>query len=186
MVPILALWLPILVSAVFVFVASSLLHMVLPFHKSDYGKVDREDDVMEAMRKAGVKPGDYLMPNPSSPSAMKDPAFIEKYTKGPVVMMTIMPSGPPAMGGQLAQWFLYCVVVGVFAAYIAGRALPPGSHYLSVFRFAGATAFIAYSLGIWQNSIWYKKQWSTTIKSTIDGLIYGMLTGGCFGWLWPR
>ena len=76
--------------------------------------------------------------------------------------------------------------VGVFAAYIAGRVLPLGSHYLSVFRFAGATAFIAYSLGIWQNSIWYKKQWSTTIKSTIDGLIYGMLTGGCFGWLWPR
>jgi len=186
MVPILALWLPILLAAVIVFVVSSLLHMVLPFHKGDYGKLQNEDAVMEAMRKAGVSPGDYLMPCAASPKSLKDPAFIDKMTKGPVAMMTIMPSGPPRMGGQLLQWFIYCVIVGVFAAYIAGRALPPGAHCLAVFRFAGATAFIGYSLALWQNSIWYRKKWSTTIKSTIDGLIYGLLTGGTFGWLWPN
>jgi hypothetical protein len=186
MVPVLALWLPILLAAVIVFVVSSLLHMVLPFHKSDYGKMQNEEAVMEAMRKAGVSPGDYLVPSMTSAKSLKDPAFIDKMTKGPVAMMTVMPSGPPRMGGQLAQWFIYCVIVGVFAAYIAGRALPPGSHYLAVFRFAGATAFIGYSLALWQDSIWYKKKWSTTIKNTIDGLIYGLLTGGTFGWLWPR
>jgi hypothetical protein len=186
MVSILALWLPILVSAVIVFVASSLLHMVLPFHKGDFARVPNEDDVMEGMRKAGVRPGDYMMPYMTSPSAMKDPAFVEKMTKGPVAMITIMPSGPPAMGGQFVQWFFYCVLVGACAAFIAGRALQPGAHYLAVFRFAGATAFFAYSIGLWQNSIWYKRKWSTTIKSTIDGLIYGLLTGGTFGWLWPN
>ena len=186
MVPILALWLPILLAAVIVFVASSLLHMVLPFHKSDYGKLQNEDALMEAMRKLGVAPGDYLVPCATSPKSLKDPAFIEKRTKGPVAMMTVMPSGPPKMGGQLLQWFVYCIIVGVFAAYIAGRALQPGAHYLAVFRFAGATAFIGYSLALWQDSIWYKKKWSTTLRNTIDGLIYGLLTGGTFGWLWPR
>jgi uncharacterized membrane protein len=90
------------------------------------------------------------------------------------------------MGVQLFQWFIYCIVIGIFAAYMAGRALQPGAHYLAVFRFAGATAFIGYSLALCQQSIWYRKKWSTTIKSMVDGLVYGLLTGGTFGWLWPR
>jgi hypothetical protein len=186
MVPIVALWLPILAAAVIVFVASSLIHMALPYHKGDYRGLPHEADIADAMRKAGVQPGDYIMPYCTSMSAVKEPANMEKFVKGPVAMMTVMRSGAPAMGPQLAQWFVYCVVVGVFAAYIAGRALGPGAHYLAVFRFAGATAFIGYSLALWQDSIWYKTSWSTTIKNTFDGLIYGLLTGGAFGWLWPR
>ena len=185
MVSILALWLPILVAGVIVFVASSILHMALPYHRSDYAKLSHEDDVMEAMRKAGVQPGDYMMPHCSSHTDLKNPAILEKFQKGPVAAMTVMPSGSPTMGAQLALWFVYCVVVGIFAAYIAGRALEPGAHYLAVFRFAGATAFVGYSLALWQDSIWYRKKVSTTIKNTIDGLIYGLLTGGTFGWLWP-
>lgn len=186
MVALTALWLPIVLSAVFAFIASSVFHMVLPHHKGDYGKLPNEADIMDAMRKAGVTPGDYVMPRMDSHAAMKDPAFIEKMTKGPVAMMTVMKSGPPAMGGQLAQWFVFCLVVSVFAAYIAGRALGPGAHYLAVFRFAGCTAFVGYTLATWQDSIWYKRAWSTTIKNTIDGLAYGLLTAGTFGWLWPR
>jgi hypothetical protein len=90
------------------------------------------------------------------------------------------------MGASLAQWFVYLLVVGVLAAYVAGRALPIGSPYLDVFRFVGCTAFIAYAVGLWQDSIWYHRKWSTTIKNTIDGLIYGLLTAGVFGWLWPK
>jgi hypothetical protein len=93
---------------------------------------------------------------------------------------------PMSMGRNLALWFLYCIVVSVLAAYIAGRALPPGTPYLEVFRFAGATAFIGYSIALWQMSIWYHRAWSTTIKATVDGFIYGLLTAGAFGWLWPR
>jgi hypothetical protein len=186
MVSILALWLPIVVAAAIVFVASSILHMALPYHRSDYAGLPHEDDVMAAMRKAGVRPGDYMMPHCASHNDIKNPAVLEKFKKGPVGAMTIMPSGAPAMGGQLVQWFFYCVLVSICAAYIAGRALQPGAHYLPVFRFAGATAFFAYSIGLWQDSIWYKKQWSTTLKNTFDGLIYGLLTGGTFGWLWPN
>jgi hypothetical protein len=116
---------------------------------------------------------------------MNSPEFKAKLNKGPVAMMTVMKTGPYSMAANLTQWFLYSIVISILAAYIAGRALGPGANYLSVFRFAGATAFIAYSLGLWQNSIWYKRKWSTTLKSTFDGLIYGMVTAGTFGWLWP-
>ena len=73
-----------------------------------------------------------------------------------------------------------------FAAYVAGRALQPGTDYLRVFQLIGATAFIGYSVALWQMSIWYSRAWSHTIKSTMDGLIYSLLTAGTFGWLWPR
>jgi len=183
MVPVMSLWIPILVSAVVVFLASSVLHMVLPYHRSDFGKVPAEDELMEAMRKLGLSPGNYMLPHASSPGAMKDPAFIEKKKRGPVAVVTVMKD--PSMGASLFQWFLYCIVVSVFAAYVAGRALGPGAEYLGVFRFASCTAFVGYALALWQNSIWYKIAWSTTLKSNFDGLVYGLLTGGVFGWLWP-
>ncbi len=186
MVPLMSLWIPILLSAVVVFVLSSFIHMVLPYHRSDFRRLSNEEDVMDALRKTGISPGDYLIPCAGSPKEMRAPEFIEKMKKGPVAFLTVMPSGAPAMGAQLAQWFVYSIVVGVFAGYVAGRALGPGAHYLSVFRFAGCSAFLGYSLALWQNSIWYKRAWRSTLKSTFDGLVYALFTAGVFGWLWPR
>lgn len=183
MVPILSLWAPILASAVLVFVTSAIIHMVLTYHRSDFRKVPSEDAVMESLRRAGIPPGNYMMPHAKDMKEWKEPAFLEKRERGPIATLTVMKDA--SMGVSLAQWFVYCVVVGVFVAYIAGRALGPGVEYLSVFRLAGATAFIAYGLALWQHSIWYKVAWSTTLKSNVDSLIYGLLTGGVFGWLWP-
>lgn len=180
------LWLPILLSAVVVFIASAIIHMVLPWHKSDYPKMPMEDKLRDAVRPLAIPPGDYMVPCPQSMQEMKSPEFAEKLKSGPVMVMTVMPNGPSAMGQSLILWFLYSIVMSIFAAYIAGRALPAGAEYLSVFRFTGATAFIAYSTALWQMSIWYRRSCTTTIKSTIDGLVYGLLTAGVFGWLWPR
>jgi hypothetical protein len=185
MVPLTSLWLPILLSAVFVFLASFVVHMVLPHHRSDYRRVPAEDDVMAALRKFDLPPGDYMLPRAASPSDMKSPDFMDKMTKGPILIFTVIPSGPPSMAQQLVQWFVYCVVVGSFAAYVAGRALGPGADYVAVFRFAGTAAFLSYAVALWQQSIWYRRAWSTTVKSTIDSLAYALLTGGTFGWLWP-
>ncbi len=185
MVPLVSLWLPILLSAVIVFVASAIIHMVLPFHNSDMKKLPAEDEVMSALRTFDIPPGDYAVPCPGGPKDLKNPAFIDKMKKGPVALMTVIPSGAPTMGKRLALWFLYCLAVSIFSAYITGRALTPGAQYLSVFRFAGATAFIGYAVALWQNSIWYRRAWSTTVKSTIDGFVYALLSAGVFGWLWP-
>jgi hypothetical protein len=179
------LWLPILLSSVFVFIASSIIHMVLPWHKSDYTKVPEEDKVIGALRPLAIPPGDYMVPS-CKPEEMKSPEFIEKLNKGPVMVVTVIPNGPFSMGKSLLLWFLYLVVVSIFAGYITFHALPVGAGYRSVFRFAGATSFMGFSLAIWQMSIWYRRKWWTTIKATIDGLIYAGLVGGTFGWLWPR
>lgn len=186
MVSILSLLVPILLSAVIVFVVSSIIHMVLGYHAGDWKPVPKVDEVQAALRPFNLAPGDYMMPCPSSREGMKDRAFLERLNKGPVAVMTVMPSGPPTMGTSLVLWFLYAVLVGVFAAYITGRALGPGAHYLQVFRFAGTAAFMGYSFALLQNSIWYKRNWAATARSFFDGLLYALLTAGTFGWLWPR
>ena len=181
-----ALWLPILLSAVIVFVVSSLIHMFTPWHKSDFLKLPNEDKTMDALRSLAIPPGEYMMPRPSSNQETRSPEFKEKMKTGPVAMFTVFPSGSPGMGKNMLMWFVYSVVIGIFAGYVAGRALPVGSPYLQVFRFAGVTAFLGYSGALWQASIWYRRSWLTTFKSTVDGLLYALLTAGTFGWLWPR
>lgn len=185
MVPILALWLPIIVSAVAVFIVSALIHMVLGYHASDMQPVPAEDEVMAALRQQEIPPGNYVIPHAASMEAMKAPAYVEKREQGPVGFLTVVPSGQTNMGRQFVAWFLYSVIVGGFAAYIAGRALGPGAEYAQVLRFAGATAFGAYAFGTWQQSIWYGQKWTTAARNTLDGLIYGLVTGVIFGWLWP-
>lgn len=185
MVPLMALWLPILLAAVLVFVASSVIHMLLGYHGGDFAKLPEEDRVMEALRGAGVAPGEYVMPYAGSMKAMADPAFVEKQKRGPVAMLTVLPSGPPSMVRSLGLWFAYSVVVGIFAAYVAGRALGPDAEYMAVFRLAGTVAFVGYTLALWQGPVWFGRKWSTTLKNTFDGLVYALLTAGAFGWLWP-
>lgn len=186
MVEITSLWLPILASAVAVFVVSFIIHMFLPWHKNEYPALPDQDKVMDALRPFNIPPGDYWMPRPASRETMNSPEFIEKMKRGPVGVLSIWPNGPVSMGKSLFLWFVYSVAVGVFAAYVAGRALTSGASYLEVFRFAGVSAFLGYAGALWQMSIWYKRAWSITVKHTVDGLIYALLTGGFFGWLWPQ
>jgi len=180
------LWLPILLSAVLVFVVSSVIHMASPWHKSDYPKVPNEDAVRDAIRPLNIPPGDYMIPRVTTRAEMTSPEFAEKMKQGPVMIMTVIPNGPMSMSQSLILWFLYAVAIDFLAAYVAGRALPVGAPYLHVFRFVGTTAFYCYSVALWQMSIWYRRAWSITIKATVDGLIYALLTAGMFGWLWPR
>jgi hypothetical protein len=180
------LWLPILLSAVIVFVASSIIHMVLPWHKDDYPRVANEDAVMDAMRPLGLAPGDYMVPRPASRDDLRSEAFKAKIARGPVVVMTVLPNGPFNMGAQMLQWFVFLVVVAIFSAYVTGHALAPGAPYLEVFRFVGSVAFLAFAAALWEMRIWYRRGWGLTIKATIDGLIYGLLMAGTFGWLWPK
>lgn len=181
-----SLWLPILLSSVIVFIVSSIIHMFSPWHKTDYPKLANEDQVRDALRPLAIPPGDYLIPRPSSGQEMRSPEFAEKMKQGPVMILTVRPNGPASMGQPLILWFVYTAVVGAFAALVTARALAPGEPYIRVFKFVGTTAFIGYSLALWQMSIWYHRKWSTTIKATVDGLIYASLTAGTFGWLWPR
>jgi hypothetical protein len=185
MVPLASLWLSILLSAVIVFIASSIMHMVLPYHHSDYKKLPDEDKLLPVLRAADLKPGLYHFPF-CTHKEMNSPETQARFKQGPVGLMTIMPSGPPAMPKFLGLWFVYCLIIGFFVAYLAAHTLSPGIHYLAVFRVVGTAAFIGYGLGNISNGIWKGQPWSNTIKEVVDGLVYGLLTAGVFGWLWPR
>lgn len=186
MVALSSLWAPILLGGVLVFVISSIIHMVLPYHRTDFGALPAEDDVMDALRRFKIPPGDYLIPCAGTPDRMRSPDFQEKMKRGPVAVMTMMESGPPQMGTSLIWWFVYTLVVGLFAGYVASRALQAGAAYMDVFRFTGTVAFVGYTLALWQNTIWFKRSPRATAKSTFDGLVYALVTAGVFGWLWPR
>jgi hypothetical protein len=186
MTPLSTLWLPIVVSALSVFVASSVIHMLSPWHRSDYPRLVNERQVLDALRPLSMPPGDYMMPRPESRAELRAPEFLERMKAGPVVIMTVLPNGPIAMGPTLGVWFLYLLVVSALTALVTGLAVRPGGDLHDVIHTAALVSFAGYALALWQMSIWYRRAWSTTLKATVDGIIYAALTAGVFAWLWPR
>jgi hypothetical protein len=186
MVPLASLWLPILVSAAVVFLASWIIHMFLPFHRNDFDKLPQEDQVLDALRSLKIPSGQYLAPYANTPAQMKQPEYLEKRKRGPALFLTLAAGADLGMGKSLLQWFIYLLVISLFAAYLAHVVIAAGAPYPAVFRFICVAALMAYSLGHAHQSIWYRQRWRTTVHYFVDGLIYSLLTAGVFGWLWPR
>lgn len=181
-VALLSLWMPILLSAVAVFVASSLIWMVLQYHNSDWKKLPNEDAVSAALK--GLAPGGYSLPYCGSNKDRADPAWQAKMAAGPVAMLTVMQPGG-GMGKQMGLWFTYCVIISALVAYVAGTALMPGSPTMKVFQITATVAVLAYAGSAACQSIWFGQAWSRTGKDILDGIIYGHITAGIFCWLWP-
>jgi hypothetical protein len=175
-----------LLSAVLVFLVSSIVHMATPWHAGDFEKVPNEDGVMAALRPFNLAPGSYVMPRPSSMKDLGSPEFKAKHRLGPSAMLHVLPGGQTGMGQQLVSWFLYSAIVALMAGYVTSRGVGAGAPFMGVAEFVGAVAFMGYAVGLWQMSIWYRRSWVVTLKSTIDGIVYGALTGLAFAWLWPR
>jgi len=179
------LWLPILVSAVFVFVVSSIIHMAVQYHKADYKRLSDEAGVLDGLRSAGLEPGNYMFPGCDSMKEMGSPEMIEKYNRGPVGFLTLFPNGPMAMGKSLIQWFIYSLLISVFVAYLTNLTQAPGSEFMAVFRVSGTIAVLAYATAHIPNSIWMGSSWGSTVRFVIDGILYGLATAAAFAWLWP-
>jgi hypothetical protein len=181
-----SLLLPILVSAVAVFIVSSVLHTALPWHHKDWKQLPNEGDVQDAMRKAGVTPGDYMLPFPGGEGGMKNPTFRERMTAGPQATMIVRAGGMPNMGAYLGKWFAHLVVVSALCAFNVAHAAEPGGDTHRVFHFVALPAFLAYGLALWQDQIWYGKSTATSIRNTIDALLYALVTAFVFMWMWPK
>lgn len=186
MVSLSALWMPILVSAVLVFVASFLAWVVSPHHKSDWKQLPDEESVRAAMNQEKLAPGQYIVPYAADQKAMQDEAYLKKSSEGPVGILTLREPGPPTMGKPIAMSFIYYIVISTAVAYVAGRTLAPGTDYMRVFQVAGTVAMLTYSGAFFQAAIWFGRPWVPTLKEVGDGIVYGLLTAGAFGWLWPQ
>lgn len=183
MVPLTALWLPILLAAVGSFMLSSLIHMVLKYHNADYDKLPDEEAFTGFLKSQGVPPGNYFYPHALSAEERKDPAVIEAMTNGPAGSLVVMPG--IKMGKNLLHWFILCIVIEIFVAYLGTLALPAGAEYMTVFRFVATAALLGFSGCAAIESIWMGRRWSTTFRHILDGLLFALLSAGVFSWLWP-
>ena len=100
MVSLASLWLPIVVSAVIVFLASWIVHMFLPHHRNDFAKLPQEDAVLEALRGWDIPTGQYLAPYANTAAQMKLPEYAEKRKRGPALFLTLATGSDPGMGEQ--------------------------------------------------------------------------------------
>ena len=183
MIPLTTLWLPIVLSAVFVFIASNILHMLIPaWHRGDYGKLPDEAAVLNALTSA--KSGQYIAPHVDWGKMSKDER--EAMMQRPMAFMLVRNPARFSFPSALLSWFVFTLILSILIAYIAAVAFRPGAPYLEVFRVVGTAGILAYAFGSVSEAIWYGKPWASTVKDIIDGIIYGLLTAGTFGWLWPR
>jgi hypothetical protein len=186
MVPVIALWWQILLAAVLVFVVSSIIHMVLRYHKTDFKRLPDEEAVRTVLGKLDLPPGQYAFPCVQDMKQMKTPEVMKKYQEGPVGILTMLPKGPVNMGKHLLQWFVYSIVISVFVAYVTGRTQAAGAQYLAVFRIAGTTAWLGYAGAHLWAGIWKGVPRSCVTKDTFDGLVYALATAAVFAGFWPR
>ena len=180
------LCIPIVLSAVLVFVASSLIHMVFKWHNPDFRKLANEDEVRAVLRAGSPAPAQYVIPHCADMKDMKSPELVKKFEEGPVAMLTLRPSGAPKMGGALGMWFVYTLLISAIAAYVSSKVLPSGANFLQGCRVVGALSFLAYAGGSVQAGIWMGKPWPSVAKDVLDGVIYAVLTAVTFAWLWPH
>ena len=180
------LWIPIVLSAVLVFVASSLIHMVFKWHNSDYRKLPNEDDVRAAMRAGSPAPGQYVIPYCADMKDMQSPEMQKKFTDGPLAAMFVRANGAPRMGPMLGQWFALSLVIAIVVGYLAAHTVPRTASFLGVARVVSLITFLAYGAGGVIGAIWWGKPWRSAMKELLDAFIYGLVTAVAFGWLWPR
>ena len=180
-----ALLLPAVISAVLVFIASSLIHMVIKWHQSEYKTLPNEDEVRAAIRKSSPVPAKYVMPFCKDSKDMASAEMQKKLVDGPNVVMYVRENGPMQLGPFLGKWFAYTLVLSLVVGYLARTTVAPGAEYLEVFQVVGVAAWLGYAWAIPSDSIWIGKRWSSTFVYMFDGLIYAALTAGTFAWLWP-
>ncbi len=180
------LWLPIVASAIGVFVASSVIHMLLKYHNSDYRRLPNEDEVRASLKSSANAPAIYFVPHMMDHKEMQKPENVQKFVDGPIALVTIRKPGAPTMGPYLAQWFLLTLFVSVISAYLASKMLGPGSSFLGICRPIATVTFMSYAVGAISNGIWYGKPWGVVAKELLDAVIYAAVAACIFAWLWPK
>lgn len=178
---ILDLWLPIVVASLVCFFMSAAIWVLFKWHNADYRKLEREEAVGAALK--GAAPGYYLLPYAVDQAETANPEVRKRFEDGPVAYITVAPNGMPSMPPKMIAMIVYFAIVSSFCAYMVTRTLAPGADYLAVFQVAGTVAFVANSLALIPESIWFNRPWSITLKNALDAVIYAGLTGGIFGWL---
>lgn len=185
MMSITQLSLPIILSALFKFIASGLIHNLLNWHRSDYLQLAREDDVRAAIRSSAPVPGQYLLPNVGDMKEMLSAGGRRKFVDGPVGIIILRPNGLPSFSAPLRQWFLFNLSISIIAGYVASLTLRHGATSSAIMQVVGVISFIAYGSGGVLQGIWMGKPWRSVGRELVDAALYALICVATFVWLWP-
>jgi hypothetical protein len=185
MTPFTSLLVPVALSAVAVFVLFMVVHAT-PWHRREQARLPDEDAVMAALRPFAIPPNDYAVPHPGSGKEMGSPEYDAKRNAGPVMFLTVLPSGPWNFGRMIGAWLAFTLVVSASVAHLVGMIVPRGGDRAMVFHYGMIITFIAYAMGAVPMSIWYNRKWSTTFRNAVDAVLYGVVTGWIFAAMWPK
>lgn len=178
-----SLWLPIVMSAVGVFILSSLIWTVIQWHNSDWKKLPNEDGVRTLLR--NVPSGQYAIPYAAGMKDRKNPEWQRMAKKGPTAMLTVCAGDATQMGKPLIQWLVYCLVISVIIAAVAVATLSPGDGFMMVFHSVAIYGAMTYSGAHAMGAIWFGNSWGRAVKEIVDGILYALVTAVIFAWLWP-
>jgi hypothetical protein len=179
------LWLPIIVASVIVFIASFISWMVLPFHKKDFRKLKDEEALFKTLAAMDAEPGMYMFPSCDDPSRMKDPEYKKQWLAGPHGSILLCPAAPN-FGRNLLLVFVFYLVLSFFVAYLASFTVTADAGFGHVMRVTGTAAVLGYVFAAIPNAIFFGKPLRATVLDAIDGIVYGVLTGMIFAWMWPE
>jgi len=179
------LWLAILLSGLFCWIASALIHMLIKYHNADYKQLKNQDEVSATLKSSSPAPALYSLPYCSDMKQMADESMQKKFNDGPVAMIFVLPNGMPAMGKLLALQILFFIVGAALIAYLSSMSIAAGSDSMLVFRSVFVASFLTYGWAQIPYSIWMGQPWSNCIRYLIDALIYAGITAVVFTWLWP-
>ncbi len=185
MVALTSLWLPIVLTVVAIFFASSIIWMALPIHKKDFKQLGAaEESALSAIRSWGLSPGVYMFPM-CDPKATKDNAVAKERLKtGPWGNVTLLTESP-TMGKCLGMWVVNIVILTVLIAYVTAQSNPAGAGWVQVVQVAFTTALLAYGGSCLTDSIWKGRPWAMLPGAIFDAMVYAAITSALFAWLWP-
>lgn len=172
--------LPIILSAVALFLASFSIRMGTPLHDGDYAKLPNEQEVMQAAEQ--IPGGRYVFPW-ASRAEYGSEEFLQRYVEGPRGMMVVYDE-PMNFPATLGLTFVFYLVAGMFVAYLAYKAIPVGAAFAEVFKFTAIAAIAIHGLGWLPQLIWYGD--IALVPTMIDCVVFALLTGVVFGLLWHR
>ena len=177
-----SLWLPIVATTLGTHIASTIAWIVSPHHKPDVQKFPAEDALNQLIREHNVGPGAYMFPGVDYED-MKNPETVARYEAGPYGMVVVW--NRPDMGKNIALTLTFFFISAVFIGYVSSLALEPGAPFLKVFQVAGTVGIMAFCFGAIPNDIWFRRPHRWLFTNLMDGIVYGLIAGAVFAFLWP-
>ncbi len=191
------LWLPIVASAGAVWIASCLAWMVVGHHKGDWKEIPNEGEFIAAVQRMGIPAGSYGFPEFRKCEGLtkeQKKAKWEDMQKGPMGLLRVW--GPISMGKNMVLTLLVYLVASALVGYIGWNALGHADSvagslagrpaFAKVMQVLGTAGVLAYSFASLPNDIWFQKSRREVVTHLVDGVVFGLITGAVFAWLWPK